>query len=1033
MASIYEGYLYNLKYLLKFQRRWKIPAISVLSFFVIAFGCTLHASHAQYSFRHLGTAEGLIQGSNYYFLEDKQGFIWISSQGGLNRFDGHVVKRYVHDELDKTTISKGEIRGLSESPKGDIWMGTEVGLSQYQKKSNRFKNYFLKDKRGQSIPSQHQVISADDSTVIYLNDQEGLVRMNYQSRKKAVLFREADFSYHSRTDIAHYDPGSQIIWLVLSSGLMKYDCKTGIKKFFFTGRKDDRFKEKLYVFALRAVNKDCLWISTDKGLVKFAVSNYEVHHVGIDMATDLVFSLAVGRDNHIWLATSNSGLIRYDPAKKQVVDRIVNDPFRSNTLTGNHLSKVHIDRKGIVWVNADPVGVDLIFPKAFSVQKFDDDPRTVDDFNKASIRGISQDQEGNLWVGTSGEGIRKITKGDLINRPGSEQGIPRAEIRGILCDSEENLWICTGRCLIVKKRGERTFKRIVFDGPDLTKCNYVKGILEVGKGIYLVTTMGGIFSYAAGRSKLLTKSSDQFSGAMHYDKKSRQLFVGRSDKDLRCYEFRNDTLLPLYDRLPQHNILSIVPDKKVPRVLWIGTDNGLVKFEIGARQPVRIFSIRDGLPDRVIYCTVTDNTGAIWLSTNNGLARMTVDGNFSILRHTAKVEFNSFASFKAADGSLYFGSAEGLFRIVPQNFSQPSSRGLIVADIWMTDSLDKGFSKAFDKSPLMLRHWENDISIELSALDYLSSIEPMFEYRLTDKGENTKWISNGSSPLIRFQNLPPDEYNFEFRAIDSNGFYTNRQMIRAIISPPFWKTWWFIVMISLLSATLVYWGVKIYVKRQQRAHQELSSRIILAQESERLRIAMDIHDDVNNTLAAAKGYLQNMEIAPLKNVERSRELIFKATEDLRNITHDLMPVQFEKNNLPDVLEKRIQEWGEEPEIKFAYIFAGEYRKLRAESELMIYRIVTEIINNIKKHSKATNSVIQLIYQDRFVVVSIEDNGMGLESTKSDNKTMGIGLKNIYSRSEYLRANLEISSDKNGVLIHLIVPYDSNLDNKNFTG
>jgi hypothetical protein len=115
---------------------------------LIFFGVFSGEICAQYSFRHLGTAEGLIQGSNYYFLEDKQGFMWISSQGGLNRFDGHVVKRYVHDEFDRETISKGEIRGLAESPNGDIWMGTEVGLSRYHRKNNQFQNYFLQDKDG---------------------------------------------------------------------------------------------------------------------------------------------------------------------------------------------------------------------------------------------------------------------------------------------------------------------------------------------------------------------------------------------------------------------------------------------------------------------------------------------------------------------------------------------------------------------------------------------------------------------------------------------------------------------------------------------------------------------------------------------------------------------------------------------------------------------------------------------------------------------------------------------------------------------
>lgn len=983
-------------------------------------------TRAQFSFRHLGTSDGLIQGSNYYFLEDTKGFIWISSQGGLNRFDGQTLKSYTHDPVDKHSIGKGEIRGLAEAPDGNIWLGSEVSLNKYVRATDRFESYFLKDKRGQLLLSQHHVVHADSSKVIYLNDQEGLVEMFYKTGKKQVLFKNAEFAYSSRSDIVYFDQDEQTIWLLLSVGLIKINLITGKKTFAFTGRKDDISKEELHIYALCKAGRNAAWLSTDKGPIKVDRENYEVHHVGINMSTDLVYSLAVDRNQSLWLATSKSGLINYDPGSKRVIYHMKNNPYVKNSLARDHLSKIFLDSRGQIWVNTDPAGVDIVFSNSLTLQKFEDDPRTSDDFNNASIRGISEDFDGNIWVGTSGEEIRMIEKNGRITRPGINRGVPHASVRGIFTDSDGGVWVSTVKQLVHLRRGDKNFREIRFNGPDLVKSNYIKGVIEIQKNVYLVATMAGIYKYASGHSKLLTSPSIQLSGAMHYRQSSRQLFVGRSEKDLRCYQLQGDTLLPLYNKLPGHNILDFAENSKISDdILWIGTDNGLVKYDTRQRKVLRHLSTRDGLPDQVVYTVLKDDHGLMWMSTNNGLARMLPDESILTLRHTRRIEFNSFAAFKAHDGSLYFGSAQGLYRFNPTSFQKPSSRGLVVSLTTISDSIEKKLS-VDDYRPLVLAHDENNLSFNLSALDYLFSIEPLYEYRITTGPNAGKWISNGTSSVIALQNLPPKDYSFEFRAIDANGFYTNLVRAKITIKPPFWLSWWFVFLVLLSLALLIYAVVKAYLKRQEVSLQRLSSRIISAQESERLRIAMDIHDDVNNTLAAAKGYLQSAQAERSENIEISRNLILKATEDLRNITHDLMPVQFEQTTLSEVLEKRVLEWNEDSPVDFIFIFAGEYRKLRPESELMIYRIITEVVNNIKKHSKATRSIIQLIYQEKSVVISVEDNGVGLLNADNRKKNgKGIGLKNIYSRAEYLKASLEISSDQHGVLVQLDVPYDFN--------
>lgn len=249
----------------------------IVAMAVLALGWLPSGAQAQYRFRHLTTRDGLIQGSVYYFLEDRDGLMWMTTQAGLNRFDGHRFKSFVHDDGDSTTISKGEVRGLAQAPNGDIWMGTEVALSRYCRKTDRFQHYFVQDSLGRRLFSQHMALYADDSTVWFLNDHEGLVRMNIHSGQRTIHYAEAHYRHEFRTDVAHFDATKQVTWIVQPQGLVRYDARSGQKTYFFTGRKDDVFSEKLIVYGIFSNESDKLWLSTDKGLVELTNRRFRLH------------------------------------------------------------------------------------------------------------------------------------------------------------------------------------------------------------------------------------------------------------------------------------------------------------------------------------------------------------------------------------------------------------------------------------------------------------------------------------------------------------------------------------------------------------------------------------------------------------------------------------------------------------------------------------------------------------------------------------------------------------------------------------
>lgn len=189
---------------------------------------------------------------------------------------------------------------------------------------------------------------------------------------------------------------------------------------------------------------------------------------------------------------------------------------------------------------------------------------------------------------------------------------------------------------------------------------------------------------------------------------------------------------------------------------------------------------------------------------------------------------------------------------------------------------------------------------------------------------------------------------------------------------------------------------KEYIKKS-KALVHSQNAIIETQENERQRLAQDLHDDLGATLAMlnSKGKKEEFSV-------ENQSLIEKAIKDLRSISRNLLPADFEAFGLISSIEKYLKSLNEQQTVAFTFINFGERRPLKHETELNIYRIVTELSNNVMKHSRAKNATVQLIYHTNHLFVSVEDDGKGLEISQNN---LGIGLKNVISRIEYLQAKV----------------------------
>ncbi len=206
--------------------------------------------------------------------------------------------------------------------------------------------------------------------------------------------------------------------------------------------------------------------------------------------------------------------------------------------------------------------------------------------------------------------------------------------------------------------------------------------------------------------------------------------------------------------------------------------------------------------------------------------------------------------------------------------------------------------------------------------------------------------------------------------------------------------------------------------------QLVASKIISSQEQERQRIAQDLHDDLGSTLSMLKNKLSESNETFDNQLIIEMNYADKAVVDLRIISHNLMPVLFLEKGLKVAVQEFVSLNNSKKIIHL--ITSGIERKLDWETELSIFRIVKELLNNALKHAKASNIEVQLIYFENFLYLSVEDNGIGFFNNE---EIKGIGLNNITLRVNYLRGKMSQDSSNRGTLIAIEIPYDTNPKHK----
>jgi PAS domain S-box-containing protein len=794
------------------------------------------------NFDHYSVENGISQSEIKCIYQDSEGYIWIGTQNGLNRFDGYTFEKYFYDPSNNYSISNNWIFGITEDPDGGIWLGTKGGLNKFDKKNDLF--YRVDHRNPNSIIEDNFVYGLiADETSVYINTPPILTILNIKTGTLEAFKNEFDY------DGAVYDIGIPImkdseglIWLGSHQGLSYFDPVQKQFTNFYHAHSDPNSINNNHITALYEDKLGNIMIGTADGMnlynkgSKQITGYFQENENSNYLNNNIIHSIIQDYTGAIWIGTEGTGLNKISFKKDGSIGF---DQFRSGTGTGNVIShdivySLYVDNSSNLWVGTI-AGLDKtdLKKKNFMIYKKSDNPNSIDLLDNV-IASVYKDISGKLWIGNWGKGLNILNRStnEVVHYSSDFSGkmhIPENHVHVIFEDSESIIWLGTrdGVCIYNENTGRfipvqdyfTTEKFNLFDN------NRVYCMIEDSTGKIWIGTGNGInildkktkraSSLKAGSEGPLNISSNLVYSLL--EDKDRNVWIATSN-GLDRYIPGENTIYHYLNNPASTNTLidnfTISLCEDYLGNIWIGTSSGVNIFH----KPDSVFSYystNDGLPNNIIYDIIEDNNSNLWLSTGGGLAMINpgqeISNNFMVIDELRGKEFNLNAVFKSTDGEMFFGGIDGMVSFYPDSIREnnyiPPIR--ITSFEKESEGIRKRLNVYTDK--IELSHKEYSFTIEFSALDYTNPSKNRYAYQMA--GISDQWIDIGNRRFIHFTNLPPREYTFNVKGTNNDGVWNDiPTSIKIKIHPPWWRSTY--AYISYLISGFVL--IVLIIKRRER-------------------------------------------------------------------------------------------------------------------------------------------------------------------------------------------------------------------------
>jgi signal transduction histidine kinase/ligand-binding sensor domain-containing protein len=787
-------------------------------FFCVAGIVHLYAQEQYSRFEHLTVNDGLSSNRIWFIFRDSKDYLWIGTDGGLDKYDCNQVLKYRYDEKQTGTISSNNIRCIYEDREKNLWFGTTDGLNLYDRTKDKFKVF-------KNNPADINSINSNSISSI-LEDKKGNLWIVTDGKCLNKLVSETQtfirYQFENRREGFNVRPVRMIaddskgyLWIAsFNRGIDRFDPVSGK----FTKYDDPTIDfgnnclKSLYID-----NQDKIWITSDgSGFFSYDPITNKFEQFGSKgdgkgTNQNRILDIIPEDDQHLLLAVDQGGINRFDKRSK-TFEYIRYDETNNEGLNNNGVWCLYKDREGILWVGTSGGGVNYYNPKRDNFKLFVHNNSNPKSLSNDIALYFCEDSEGMIWIGTDGGGL------DVYNPetgnfkvykhiPSDPYSISGNIVSCLAEDKNHDIWIGTWDAELERydrKTGRffhytpeknnpssisgRTIWTILKDHND----NLWLGVFQVG--IDLLDTNKRVierFRTDSGNPNAISSGISR----IIYEDSEKNIWVTTAD-GLNLYDSKNNSFKAY--NFPDNDIEAFIRD--IDGNLWAGSHSSGIYYCKSDGTLIKTYTTADGLPSNSIRAIIEDNNSLFWISTTNGISRF--DRKTQKFRNYSKGdglqgdEFLRQSFMKTRKGEMYFGGYNGFNSFFPENLKDND----FIPPVYITDfqvfnkpvifgEPGNQFPTHISEAKEITLNWNQSVfSFSFAAINYIHPKKNQYAYIM--EGFEKEWnYTNASRRYVTYTNLDPGKYTFRVKASNNDGIWNEKGVsLRIVILPPWWKT-----------------------------------------------------------------------------------------------------------------------------------------------------------------------------------------------------------------------------------------------------
>jgi len=979
---------------------------------------------------NLSNEDGLSNSAITCIYQDSEGLIWFGSWDGLNRYDGINIRVFKPDFFDVGSLSNNVIRKLLEDKQKNLWIVTDEGINRFLSNTMTFASYFS-DNEMMRVEEQNLKACIGPDSILYVSqirfglsyydeitdDFKSLILPDFSDSdykkiiglsggdnstffllsQEGIIFaytKNVSFKKHFEEDLnIHHDLNFEKHWFIRSKRNTYLAIAVeggGLEVLNLETRKKVRVREHDDLFNVTTINpvlnSDQFWVGTDGGSVYklFLGPSPELLPMDVNMP-DLssekvkIWTISQPSDDLLWIGTDGNGVYRYITKGKPFFN-IKKGDSESGLLGHNIVRSVFKDQEGNLWVGTRGDGLNML-PHGGR-------PRVSYNVNNGlsnnAVLSLNMDAQNNLWIGVDGEGVDMLERStgkffhfpeDFVNGGNQEFGY----IYSICIDAYGSIWLGTSGFGVVNMDVSRNssgryvldkFRQFRYDPSGDGLCSdIVYSIVEERPNVLWLGTRGG----GLHRLNTLNNSFEVFGVAE--DHKTGLI---------------NDDVLSL-----------CVCDKQQ---LWVGTSGGLSVLNLSYKPyQFRHYSERNGMPNNTVHGIMHDATGDVWISTNSGLARLnTSEGDFINFNKTdglQNLEYTDGAVFRdTVTHFLYFGGTEGLDWFDPLKIEASDNFPPIFLNefhlkntLVMPGAPNSILSTSLNATDqIELCYNQNFFSFSFTTLNYYNSEKCQFAYFL--EGFDNAWNYVGNQRMASFTNVPPGDYTLKVRATNEDLNYGDEiREVSILIHPPFWNTL-IAYLLYLLTLGLIIALILRFIKRRAIERREVEIN------QYKLQFFTNIAHEFRTplTLIIAPAAILEEQLDEKKRLGQYARSIFQNANRLQRLISEL--IEFRKVETKNMklsvgryelvqyitkLKKAFEVYARLNDLTLRFLPSNHVIEAWIDLE-KFEKIILNLVSNAFKFTPAGGEVeIELVENDEHILLLVRDTGIGIPTESLD--------------------------------------------------